>query len=70
MQWFEFPTATGFVFATGESNGLRSLRRYLIAERGLPKENLFSGTGKKDTANYDHHEKDRRRRITGFEKTP
>ena len=58
LQWFEFPDGEGFVFATGESNGLRSLRRYLIAERGLPKENLsFSGHWKRDTANYDHHEK-------------
>jgi NADPH-dependent ferric siderophore reductase len=57
LQWFEFPEGEGFVFATGESNGLKSLRRYLINERGLPKENLsFSGHWKRNTVDYDHHE--------------
>jgi NADPH-dependent ferric siderophore reductase len=57
LEWFEFPEGEGFVFATGESNGLKSLRRYLLNKRGLPKENLsFSGHWKKNTADYDHHE--------------
>lgn len=57
LEWFEFPEGEGFVFATGESNGLKSLRRYLINERGFAKENLsFSGHWKRNTADYDHHE--------------
>lgn len=57
LEWFEFPNGEGFVFATGESNGLKSLRRYLINQRGLPKDNLsFSGHWKKNTTDYDHHE--------------
>lgn len=57
LEWFEFPDGEGFVFATGESNGLRSLRRYLINQRGMEKGNLsFSGHWKANQADYDHHE--------------
>jgi NADPH-dependent ferric siderophore reductase len=57
LEWFELPAGEGFVFATGESNGLKSLRRYLINQRGVPKENLsFSGHWKRNTVDYDHHE--------------
>ncbi|CAN5583937.1 siderophore-interacting protein [soil metagenome] len=57
LQWFEFPAGEGYTWATGEANSLRSLRRYLLNERGLSKEyTSFSGHWKKGTADFDHHE--------------
>lgn len=57
LQWFEFPEGEGFVRATGEANDLRTLRRYLLEQRGLPRETTsFSGHWKRGVADFDHHE--------------
>jgi NADPH-dependent ferric siderophore reductase len=57
LHWFELPAGRGYTWATGEANELRSLRRYLLNERGLSKElSSFSGHWKRNTANFDHHE--------------
>lgn len=57
LQWFELPAGDGFTWATGEANELRSLRRYLLNERGLSKDlTSFSGHWKRGTADFDHHE--------------
>ena len=51
------PEGTPFVWAGGEANTLRPIRRHLLNERGLQREYAsFSGHWKRGVANHDHHE--------------
>lgn len=50
------PDERVFVFAAGEANALKPIRRYLRRELGLPKEQVdVDGYWKKGIANLDHH---------------
>ena len=53
----EFPEGDGAFWLAGEAATLRDIRRHLINERGIPREQLrFNGHWKRGTANHDHHE--------------
>jgi NADPH-dependent ferric siderophore reductase len=46
-----------FVFAAGETNNIKPIRRYLRREVGLPKEQLIvDGYWKRGVVNFDHHD--------------
>lgn len=50
------PSEQVFVFAAGEANAMKPIRRYLRRELGLPKQQVdVDGYWKKGTANLDHH---------------
>lgn len=52
-----FPSGDAFVWAGGEANALRGIRRYLLHEVGMPVDwTSFSGHWKRGVANHDHHE--------------
>ncbi len=51
------PDGEVFVFAAGEANGLRGIRRFLLNEAGFEREwSSFSGHWKYGIADFDHHE--------------
>lgn len=51
------PDGEGFIWAGGEANSLRSVRRYLLNEAGHPREwTSFDGHWKRGVADHDHHE--------------
>ncbi len=53
----EFSEGSYFVWAGGEANDLRPIRRHLLNERGTPREAAsFSGHWKRGVADHDHHE--------------
>lgn len=57
LRGFAFPTGTFFTWAGGEANSLRSIRRFLVRERGIPPALAsFSGHWKRGVADHDHHE--------------
>lgn len=52
-----FPEGRGFIWAAGEAITLRGIRRHLLYERGVPRENTrFTGHWKRGVVNWDHHE--------------
>jgi NADPH-dependent ferric siderophore reductase len=53
----ELPDGDGFVWAGGEANTMKPIRRYLVNECGFdPSRLAFSGHWKLGVANHDHHE--------------
>ncbi|GLY15081.1 siderophore-interacting protein [Kineosporia rhizophila] len=49
--------STVFVFAAGETNRIKPIRRYLRRDLGLPKEQLIvDGYWKQGVVNFDHHD--------------
>lgn len=57
IQQTEFPQGDGSFWLAGEAKTLRDVRRHLINERGIAREQLrFNGHWKRGTANHDHHE--------------
>jgi NADPH-dependent ferric siderophore reductase len=51
------PEGEGFIWAGGEANSLRPVRRYLLNEAGHPREwASFDGHWKRGVINHDHHE--------------
>lgn len=51
------PEGESFVFAAGEANGLKGIRRFLLNEAGFDREwTSFSGHWKYGVSDFDHHE--------------
>lgn len=51
------PEGEGFIWAGGEANSLKPVRRYLLNEAGHPREwASFDGHWKRGVADHDHHE--------------
>lgn len=51
------PEGESFVFAAGEANGLKGIRRFLLNEAGFDREwTSFSGHWKYGISDFDHHE--------------
>lgn len=52
----EWPGGDVFVFGGGEATAMRDVRRHLLNERGLDRENLgMSGHWKRGQSDFDHH---------------
>lgn len=52
----EWPTGEVYVYAGGEASSMRDVRRHVLNERGLLRENLgMSGHWKRGQGNFDHH---------------
>ena len=57
VRGLEFPAGNGFVWAGGEANTMKPIRRHLVNERGFdPSRLAFSGHWKLGVADHDHHE--------------
>lgn len=52
----EWPEGEVFVYAGGEATAMRDVRRHVLNERGLERENLrMSGHWKRGQSDFDHH---------------
>lgn len=52
----DWPEGEVFVYAGGEATAMRDVRRHVINERGLQRENLrMSGHWKRGQSDFDHH---------------
>lgn len=52
----DWPEGEVFCWAGGEASAMRDVRRHLLFERRLPRENLsISGHWKNGESNFDHH---------------
>lgn len=52
----DWPEGDVFVYAGGEATAMRNVRRHVINERGLQRENLrMSGHWKRGESDFDHH---------------
>lgn len=52
----EWPAGEVFCWAGGEAGAMRGVRRHVLNERGLERENLaMSGHWKRGESNFDHH---------------
>lgn len=52
----EWPEGDVFVWAGGEAGAMRDVRRHVLNERGLDRENFsMSGHWKRGESNFDHH---------------
>lgn len=52
----EWPAGEVYAFAGGEASAMRDVRRHVLNERGLERENLrMSGHWKRGEENFDHH---------------
>lgn len=52
----DWPTGDVYVYAGGEATAMRDIRRHVLNERGLERENLgMSGHWKRGQSDFDHH---------------
>lgn len=56
LQAVEWPAGEVYVHAGGEASAMRDVRRHVLNDRGLDRENLgISGHWKRGESNFDHH---------------